>query len=158
MIAETSAVHEKHVRERVDDMDPWVVERTRAGFFIPATAYIQAQRFRAQWTARVLKEVFGKVDFVLAAATPIPAQLRTAEKVTVQGKEYGARLHLIALTRHINFLGFPSTGFPAGFNAGGLPLGAQLIGAPLQDHRTLAAVDQIEKSGAVKVKIAPIEG
>jgi aspartyl-tRNA(Asn)/glutamyl-tRNA(Gln) amidotransferase subunit A len=158
MIAETSAVHEKHVRERADDMDPWVVERTRAGFFIPATAYIQAQRFRAQWTARVLKEIFGKVDFVLAAATPIPAQLRTTDKVTVQGKEYGARLHLIALTRHINFLGFPSTGFPVGFNSEGLPLGAQLIGAPLQDHRTLAAVDQLEKSGAVKVKIAPIEG
>ncbi len=158
MLAETAAVHEKHLRECADDMDPWVVERTRAGFFIPATAYIQAQRFRAQWTARVLKEVFGKVDLVLTAATPIPAPLRTADKVTVQGKEYGARLHLIALTRHINFLGFPSTGFPTGFNSEGLPLGAQLIGAPFQDHRTLAAVDQLEKSGAINVKISPFEG
>lgn len=158
MIAETAAVHEKHVRERADEMDPWVVERTRAGFFIPATAYIQAQRFRAQWTERVLKEVFGKVDLVLAAATPVPAPLRTADKVTVRGKEYGARLHLIALTRHINFLGFPSTGFPTGFNTRGLPLGAQLFGPPLQDHRTLAAVHQLEQSGAVKVRIAPFGG
>ncbi|MEE9241370.1 MAG: amidase family protein, partial [bacterium] len=158
MLAETSAAHEKHVRERADEMDPWVVERTRAGFFIPASAYIQAQRFRAQWTARVLKEVFGKVDLVLAAATPIPAQLHSADKVTVKGKEYGARLHLIALTRHINFLGFPSTGFPVGLSSGGLPLGAQIFGAPFQDHRTIAAVHQLEKSGAVKAKIAPFEG
>jgi aspartyl-tRNA(Asn)/glutamyl-tRNA(Gln) amidotransferase subunit A len=155
MLAEAAAVHEKHLRKHADEIDPWVVERTRAGFFIPATAYIQAQRFRGQWAKRVLKEVFEKVDFVISAATPVPAPLRSAEKVTVNGKEYGARLHLIALTRHINFLGMPSTGFPIGFNSEGLPLGGQLIGPPCQDHRTLAAVHQMEKKGAISTKIAP---
>ena len=55
-------------------------------------------------------------------------------------------------------MGFPSTGFPVGFSSGGLPLGAQIFGAPFQDHRTIAAVHQLEKSGAVKAKIAPFEG
>ncbi|MBT4093168.1 MAG: amidase, partial [Nitrospinaceae bacterium] len=136
MMSEAAAIHEKNVRERAGDYDPKVLERLQIGFFIPATTYIQAQRYRSQWTARVLKEVFGKVDFVLAASTPMPAPLRSASTVTIGGKDYDARAHLISLTRHINFLGFPSTGFPTGFSQGGLPLGAQLIGPPLHDHKT----------------------
>ncbi len=155
---EAAAVHEKNVRERAEDYDPMVLERIRIGFFVPAPAYIQAQRFRAQWTERVLKEVFGKVDLVLAAATPMPAPLRSARGITIDGKDYSARGHLIALTRHINFLGFPSTGFPTGFSDEGLPLGAQFIGPPLHDHRTLGAVHQLELMGAVRVQIAPFEG
>ena len=158
MMPEAAAYHEKNIRERPDDYDPKVLERLKIGFFIPATSYIQAQRFRSQWTAQVLKEVFGKVDLVLAAATPMPAPLRSAKTVTVAGKEYDARGHLIALTRHINFLGFPSTGFPAGISDEGLPLGAQLIGPPLHDHRTLAAVHQLGKAGAVRFQFAPFEG
>ncbi len=158
MMSEASAIHEKDVRARADDYDPMVLERLLIGFFVPATAYIQAQRFRSQWTARVLKEVFGKVDLVLAAATPMPAPLRSAKTVTIGGKEYAARGHLIALTRHINFLGFPATSFPAGFSGEGLPLGAQLIGPPLHDHKTIAAAHQLEKTGAVRFQYAPYEG
>mgnify|MGYP001170779436 FL=1 len=155
MMSEASAIHEKDVRARPDDYDPMVLERLLIGFFVPAPTYIQAQRFRSQWTTRVLKEVFGKVDLVLAAATPMPAPLRSAKTVTIAGKEYPARGHLIALTRHINFLGFPSTSFPVGFSSERLPLGAQLIGPPLHDHKTIAAVHQLEKAGAVRFQMAP---
>ena len=88
----------------------------------------------------------------------MPAPLRSARGITIGGKDYSARGHLIALTRHINFLGFPATGFPTGFSDEGLPLGAQLIGPPLHDHRTLGAVHQLEQMGAVRVQIAPFEG
>jgi aspartyl-tRNA(Asn)/glutamyl-tRNA(Gln) amidotransferase subunit A len=158
MMAEAAAYHEKNVRERPGDYDPKVLERIQIGFFVPATTYIQAQRYRSQWTARVLKEVFGKVDFVLAAATPMTAPLRSATTVTIGGKDYDARGHLISLTRHINFLGFPSTGFPTGFSEGGLPLGAQLIGPPLHDHKTIAAIHQLENTGAVQYQYAPFNG
>ena len=158
MMSEAAAVHEKNMRERPGDYDPKVLERIQIGFFVPATTYIQAQRYRSQWTAQVLKEVFGKVDFVLAAATPMTAPLRSAAKVTIGGKEYDARAHLISLTRHINFLGFPATGFPTGFSEGGLPLGAQLIGPPLHDHKTIAAVHQLQKTGFARFQYAPFEG
>jgi Asp-tRNA(Asn)/Glu-tRNA(Gln) amidotransferase A subunit family amidase len=158
MMPEASAFHEKNIRERSGDYDPKVLDRLKIGFFVPATSYIQAQRFRSQWTAQVLREVFGKVDLVLAAATPVPAPLRSAKTIKVNGKEYDARGHLIVLTRHINFLGFPSTGFPSGFSNEGLPLGAQLIGPPLQDHRTIAAVHQLEKTGALRFQYAPFDG
>ena len=87
MMSEAAAIHEKNVRERAGDYDPKVLERLQIGFFIPATTYIQAQRYRSQWTARVLKEVFGKVDFVLAASTPMPAPLRSASTVTIGGND-----------------------------------------------------------------------
>ena len=87
MVSEAAAVHEKNIRDNAQDFDPAVLERIRPGFFIPATSYIQALRFREQWTKRICREVFGEVDLVLSAATPIPAALRSQSSGTVRGKE-----------------------------------------------------------------------
>ncbi len=158
MMPEAAAVHEKRVRERPGDIDPSVLIRLRLGFFIPATAYLQARRFRGQWAARMMREVFGKVDLVLSATVPVPAPPRDARKIRIRGKEADARLSLIIFTRLVNFFGGPSTSFPAGFSPEGLPVAAQLFGPPFADHKTLAAVHRLEKAGAVQVKRAPFEG
>ncbi len=156
MVAEAAAVHETNLREHAEDFDPAVRERIRPGCFIPATAYIQAQRFRAQWTKRVCREVFGAVDLVLCAATPIPAPPRTQQSGVVRGKELDMRTIMVSLTRLWNFFGGASTAFPAGMDAEGLPLGAQIMGAPFEDHHTLAFVHQLEKKGIVQVERPPL--
>ncbi len=156
MVSEAAAVHEKNIREKAQDFDPAVLERIRPGFFIPATSYIQALRFREQWTKRICKDVYGRVDLILSAATPIPAALRSQSTGTVRGKEVEIRTLMISLTRLWNFLGGPSTAFPAGMSEEGLPLGAQIMGAPFADHHTLALVHQLEKRGVVKVERPPL--
>ena len=156
MVSEAAAVHEKNIRENAHDFDPAVLERIRPGFFIPATSYIQALRFREQWTKRICKEVFGEVDLVLSAATPIPAAWRSQSTGTVRGKEVEIRTLMISLTRLWNFLGGPSTAFPSGMSEEGLPLGAQIMGAPFSDHHTLAFVHQLEQRGVVKVEKPPV--
>jgi len=158
LFSEAAAVHEKNIRERGGEFDPGVAERLRTGLFIPATAYLQALRFRAQWTERVMEEVFGRVDALLAAATPIPAPLRSASTVNLNGEEQEIRAVLTSLTRLWNFFGGPSVSFPAGASAGGLPLGAQLMGPPLGDPRLLGALHQLEKAGALRAERAPFEG
>lgn len=156
MVSEAAAVHERNIRERAGDFDPGVLERIRPGFFTSATAYIQALRFREQWARRVQREVYGRVDFVLSAATPIPAAPHAARFGTVRGKEVEIRTLLISLTRLWNFFGGPSTAFPVGMSAEGLPLGAQIMGAPFADHRTLGFVHQLEKAGIVRVEKPPL--
>ncbi len=155
---EGAAFHQKHVRERSKEMDPNVIARFLPGYFVPATAYIQAQRFRAQWTKRMIKEVFSKVDGVLAAAVPVPAPPRDAREITHLGEKVDARFVLTWFARLVNFYGGPAVGFPVGFSPEGLPLGAQLFGAPFDDHRMLAAVHRLEKIGAFQAKRAPFEG
>ena len=153
MVSEAAAVHEKNIRENAQDFDPAVLERIRPGFFISATSYIQALRFREQWTKQICKEVYGQVDLVLSAATPVPAALHSQSTGTVRGKEVEIRTLMISLTRLWNFLGGPSTAFPSGMSEEGLPLGAQIMGAPFADHHTLAFVHQLEKTGVVKVEV-----
>ena len=156
MVSEAASVHENNIRNHAQDFDPAVLERIRPGFFISATSYIQALRFREQWTKRICKEVYGEVDLVLSAATPIPAALRSQSTGTVRGKEVEIRTLMISLTRLWNFLGGPSTAFPSGMSEEGLPLGAQIMGAPFADHHTLAFVHKLEKNGVVKVEKPPV--
>jgi len=157
MTPEVAAFHEKNARERAGEFDPRVIERIRPGFFVPATAYIQALRFRGEWAARVTREVFGRVDALLSAATPIPAPPISEDAVLFQGKKQPVRGLLTSLTRLWNFFGGPSVAFPAGLGREGLPLGAQLMGAPFSDARLLAAVRQLERMGAVAPRRAPFE-
>ncbi len=156
MVAEAAAVHEKNVRENAKDFDPGVLGRIRPGFFIPATSYIQALRFREQWAKRICKEVFARVDLVLSATTPIPAVLRSQSSESIRGREIDIRTIMTSLTRLWNFLGGPATAFPAGMSEEGLPLGAQIMGAPFADHHTLAFTHQLEQKGIVKVERPPL--
>ncbi|MBI2132196.1 MAG: amidase [Candidatus Tectomicrobia bacterium] len=157
MISEAAAFHEKNVRERPGDFDPRVLERIRPGLFVTATEYLQARRFRGEWAARVTREVFGRVDVLLSAATPITAPPIAEDTAPLRGRKLAVRGLLVSLTRLWNFFGGPSVAFPAGSSQEGLPIGAQLMGAPFSDARLLAAVHQLERMGAVAPRRAPFE-
>ncbi len=45
----------------------------------------------------------------------------------------------------INVMGFPATQVPMGLNANGLPLGVQVVGAPGNDHVTIAVARHLER-------------
>jgi len=49
-------------------------------------------------------------------------------------------------TAVFNVLGFPVTQVPVGFDANGLPLGVQVVGARGRDHLTIAVAREIEKA------------
>jgi Asp-tRNA(Asn)/Glu-tRNA(Gln) amidotransferase A subunit family amidase len=60
-------------------------------------------------------------------------------------RQLGVRLVAVKLTDQtavaaaaLNYLGLPALVFPAGWSAGGLPIGIQLIGRPFADERLIA--------------------
>jgi aspartyl-tRNA(Asn)/glutamyl-tRNA(Gln) amidotransferase subunit A len=145
MVSEAAAVHEKRMRYFAEKYDPQVIERIKPGFFVPATTYIQSQRFRREWSQKVTEKIFSKVDAILAPTTPIAAPLRSEHSVILNGKEKQIRGLLISLTRLWNFYGGPSFSMPIGKTEKGLPYGAQLMGPILGDDKLLGIAYSLEK-------------
>ncbi|MED5578929.1 MAG: amidase [Nitrospinota bacterium] len=145
MVSEAAAVHEKRIRHFASKYDPQVIERIKPGFFVPATSYIQSQRFRGEWSQKITNEIFAKVDAILAPTTPIAAPLRSEHSVFLNGEKKETRGLLISLTRIWNFYGGPSVSMPIGKTEQGLPFGAQLMGRILEDDKLLGLAYNLEK-------------
>lgn len=112
--------------------------RMEAGFFIPATHYIDALRLRAHFVKEFLAMAMEGVDAVLIPAIPFPVP--TIAETDVEASGGPATLAMVArftgLTRPFNTLGLPALSVPCGFDANGVPIGLQLIGRPFDEATT----------------------
>jgi len=115
--------------------------RMEAGFFIPATQYIDALRLRAHFVREFLDVAMTAIDAVLLPAIPFP--IPTIAETDVESSGGPATLAMVArftgLTRPFNTLGIPALSVPCGFDGNGAPIGLQLIGRPF-DEATLYRV------------------
>ena len=109
--------------------------RMEAGFFIPATQYIDALRLRAHFVREFLDQAMASADAVLLPAIPFP--IPTIEETDVEQSGGPATLNMVArftgLTRPFNTLGLPTLSLPGGFDSNGLPIGLQLVGRPFDE-------------------------
>lgn len=109
--------------------------RMEAGFFIPATQYIDALRLRAHFVREFLDMAMADADAVLLPAIPFP--IPTIAETDVEASGGPATLLMVArftgLTRPFNTLGIPALSVPCGFDANGAPIGMQLIGRPFEE-------------------------
>jgi aspartyl-tRNA(Asn)/glutamyl-tRNA(Gln) amidotransferase subunit A len=109
--------------------------RMEAGYFIPATQYIDALRLRAHFVREFLAEAMEGVDAVMLPAIPFPVP--TIEETDVEASGGPATLSMVArftgLTRPFNTLGLPALSVPCGFDKNGAPIGLQLIGRPFDE-------------------------
>lgn len=109
--------------------------RMEAGFFIPATQYIDALRLRAYFVREFLDTAMAGVDAVILPAIPFPVP--TIEETDVEASGGPATLGMVArftgLTRPFNTLGVPALSLPCGFDANGMPIGLQLVGRPFDE-------------------------
>ena len=149
---EGAALHREHLRTRPHDFDPIVVERFLAGAFVPASWYLKAQRFRSVFREQV-RALFETVDVILAPATPCPAIHVRQPTILLDGKEVLSRPNIGVFTQPISFVGLPVVSVPV-FNAGSLPLGVQLIGAPHQEGKLLRVARRLEAMGVAGAPVS----
>ncbi len=148
---EGANLHLAKLRSRPDDFDPATRDRFLAGAMIPASWYIQAQRFRSWFRDRV-REAFQNVDLILAPTTPCPAPLIGQQTIILDGEEILVRPHLGLFSQPLSFIGLPVLSVPIQrLNA--LPLGVQLIAAPYNEAKILRVAAVLE---AMDVVAAPI--
>ena len=125
---EGANLHLKNLRSRPQDFDPATRDRFLAGALIPSSWYVQAQRFRS-WYRRQLREIFERVDIILAPTTPCVAPLLGQETITIMGESILVRPNLGRFTQPLSFIGLPILSYPI-LQVDRLPLGVQIIGAP----------------------------
>ena len=104
-------LHLADLKRRPQDFDPLTRDRFLAGALMPAAVYVQAQRFRAWYRARVA-ELFGEVDVLLAPTTPCPAPRIGQERVVLDGVEVMIRPNLGVYTQPLSFIGLPVLSVP----------------------------------------------
>jgi aspartyl-tRNA(Asn)/glutamyl-tRNA(Gln) amidotransferase subunit A len=132
---EAAAMHRPWMEKTPELYANQVRSRMEAGFFIPATQYIDALRLRAHFVAEFLATSLGAVDAIVLPAIPFP--IPTLEETDTEEKGGPAVLKMVAgftgLTRPFNTLGVPALSLPCGFDANGAPIGLQLVARPFDE-------------------------
>jgi AtzE family amidohydrolase len=145
---EGANLHLADLRSRAKDFDPTTRDRFLAGALVPASLYVQAQRFRA-WYRGCVAEMFREVDVLLAPTTPWVAPLIGAPRLArIDGAEVVARAHSGVFTQPLSFIGLPVMSVPVTVG-GPLPLGVQLIAAPFREPVLFRVAARLEADGIV---------
>ena len=149
---EGANLHLHDLRSRPQDFDPLTVERFLAGALLPASWYLQAQRFRAVFREN-MRKLFETVDVILAPATPCPAVKIGQPTIVLDGVTLPSRPNIGVYTQPLSFIGLPIVSVPV-FEDGQLPLGVQVIGAAYNETAVLRVAAQLEAMGVARAPIA----
>lgn len=146
--AEVYAYHSAYLKARFEEYGSNVRTRLEMGQFIPAWAYVEAQRMRQQ-VKKEWEAVYEKIDLLVAPTTAIPAFPIGVDTISLGGKEVNPRdLGILGRTSPGNFNGYPSISVPCGFTSAGLPIGLQIQGRPFDEAMVFQAAYAYEQASA----------
>ena len=150
--SEGGALHLQRLRTQAAEFEPLSVDRFISGALQPAAWYVRAQRFRRVYRDKV-NALFRDWDVLIAPATPIPAPAIGTEWIDINGQRLPCRASIGLLTQPISFAGCPVVAAPLWpAEAGGLPLGVQLIAAPWREDLALRAGAALAQAGVAHLK------
>jgi aspartyl-tRNA(Asn)/glutamyl-tRNA(Gln) amidotransferase subunit A len=122
-----------------------VKRRIMMGTFVLSAGYSDQYYAKALKVRRLIREDYDKafetVDFIASPACPTPA-FRIGELIDDPLAMYLSDM----FTLGANLAGIPGISIPAGFSSDGLPIGLQLLGAPLSEARLLRAARMFEEA------------
>jgi aspartyl-tRNA(Asn)/glutamyl-tRNA(Gln) amidotransferase subunit A len=137
--AEANPFHDEWFRTRPQDYSAQVRERLEKGRPVLARDYLMAMQARAPAITAFCQSVFSKVDLVHGPV--VSFQTPTIAETDISSGEAAAEMlgRFVRLTRPISYLGLPVVCANAGFTKTGMPIGMQLIAAPLAEATALRA-------------------
>lgn len=143
--SESGQLYRNELQQHYALMEPLNRDRMLAGSLLPASWYVQAQRFRLAFLQQ-LKAHFTRYDLLVAPATPVTATLLGQEWLDLPGGRVPARPSIGLMTQPISFIGLPVVAVPLP-TASGMPIAVQLIAAPGREDIALAAAAVLEAAG-----------
>jgi aspartyl-tRNA(Asn)/glutamyl-tRNA(Gln) amidotransferase subunit A len=146
--SESFSVHAKWLRSRPADYGQLARQRLLPGAFLPASAYLSAQRRRTEMVAAV-QELFADVDVLLCASAMNPAtRIEDAE-------ETERNYHRQARTP-FNVTGHPALAMMCGLSSNRLPLALQLVGRYFDERTVLRAAAAFERATTWHLQRPPL--
>jgi aspartyl-tRNA(Asn)/glutamyl-tRNA(Gln) amidotransferase subunit A len=142
--AEANTYHHEMIQRAPELYHPVVRRRIEAGFFMPAAAYVQAQRVRALFEERYAS-LFETFDLLIAPTTPSPAPEADGQSIRLPNGEMPSR-ETVRITRIFNPNGLPAISMPTGFSDQGLPMAAQLVGKRFSDGLVIGAAHAYQQA------------
>jgi aspartyl-tRNA(Asn)/glutamyl-tRNA(Gln) amidotransferase subunit A len=143
VLPEAAAAHARLLAETGEDgYGPRVLAALRLGQSALAGEYLAGLRYRGRFLAQV-EELLAEREALLLPTLPCVAPETGRRTVTVAGVTAGVQEALTALPGPFNCSGSPVVSLPAGL-AGGLPVGASLVGRAGGDHRLLRLAAWVE--------------
>ncbi|MGM0567856.1 MAG: Asp-tRNA(Asn)/Glu-tRNA(Gln) amidotransferase subunit GatA [Elusimicrobiota bacterium] len=132
------------ISARTEGFGSEVKRRIMLGTYVLSSGYYDAYYIKAQKVRSLIKKdfenAFNEVDVVFAPTTP-----GTAFKLG-EMKDNILKMYLSdKFTVSANLAGIPAVNVPLGNDSGGLPVGAQLMGAYLSEDMLFRAAEALEK-------------
>ncbi|OGT97993.1 MAG: aspartyl/glutamyl-tRNA amidotransferase subunit A [Geobacteraceae bacterium GWC2_48_7] len=142
---EYTGLLDMYVKSRSQGFGAEVKRRIMIGTYALSSGYYDAYYVKAQKVRTLIMQdftkAFEKVDLMLTPVAPTPA-FKINEKTDDPMKMYLSDIFTIP----VNLAGTCAISLPAGFSAGGLPIGMQLIGKPFGEETILSAAYAFEKA------------
>ena len=133
-----------YARSRAEGFGPEVKRRIMLGTYALRAGYYDAYYRKAQQVRALVKRDFDRAfeacDVLLTPTTPTAA-FTLGEKATPIAM-YLADVFTLAC----NLAGIPGVSVPCGLTTGGLPIGAQLLGRPLDEATLVRTAEVIERA------------
>ena len=127
-----------YCKTRTEGFGAEVKRRILLGTFVLSSGYYDAYYKKALQVKGVIKktfdEAFARCDLMLTPVTPTTAP-RLGESLSDPLQMYLSDIYTVS----VNLAGLPGLSLPCGFDEGGLPIGAQLIGPALGEGTVLNA-------------------
>lgn len=133
-----------YCKTRTEGFGREVQRRILLGTFVLSTGYYDAYYKKALQVKAVIKgafdAAFAKYDLLLTPVAPTTAP-RLGESLNDPLQMYLSDIYTVS----VNLAGLPALSMPCGFDSKGLPVGAQLIGAPLMEQKVLNAAHAFQQ-------------
>ena len=133
-----------YCKTRTEGFGREVQRRILLGTFVLSTGYYDAYYKKALQVKAVIKkafdEAFQKYDLLLTPVAPTTAP-KLGESLDDPLQMYLSDIYTVS----VNLAGLPAISMPCGFDGKGMPIGAQLIGAPLMEQKVLNAAHAFQQ-------------
>jgi aspartyl-tRNA(Asn)/glutamyl-tRNA(Gln) amidotransferase subunit A len=138
-----AAIYGDRYRQRTWDVDPDIAAQIEAGQRTTGADVARALLLREELYRR-LDSYFQRFDFLITPTTPCTAwPLPALGPATIEGQPVPPRGHAV-FTPIFNHTYLPACSVPCGLDRYGLPIGLQIVGRRLADHRVLALAAMVE--------------
>ena len=153
-ISNATSAPEMTTLSRTEGFGPEVRRRIMLGTYVLSSGYYDAYYKKAMQVRTLIRreydEAFKKCDVLLTPTSPVPAY-------NINSQMDPLAIYLLDVcTIPVNLAGLPGISVPCGF-AGGMPVGMQLIGKPLDEETVLRAAYTFEQATNFR-QLAPLGG